>query len=168
MGLTQLAWLSVAHQKTLIWFPELASPKLAVLALSHRQHHILCTIDGWLCKDAQCRGVPRVGQDLMAPVMVRRSPWGEHLPVGEIQPRLVVQPTATLLTVALSASHELACTSCQGLQPGQAVFHDKNETFHPQTMITASHSAECRQGALCKEVEILSGETAAQAAGTQP
>lgn len=45
----------------------------------------------------------------------------------------------------------------------------KMKPFTPkEAMITTSHSTECRQGALCKEVEILSEETAAQAAGTQP
>lgn len=79
MGPAQLAWLSVAHQKTLIWSPALAAPKLAILALGHMQHHVLCTVFAdWLCKDAQCRVVPGVGQNLMVPAMVRRSPWGEH------------------------------------------------------------------------------------------
>lgn len=37
-----------------------------------------------------------------------------------------------------------------------------------EAMTTASHSAKHRQGTLCKEMEILSGETAAYPAGTQP
>lgn len=44
MGSAQLACFSAAHQKTLIQSPALAAPKLAILALSHIQHHVLCTV----------------------------------------------------------------------------------------------------------------------------